>query len=113
MPHGCMPGGIVAAMLDKFSTIYQKPWISLTYDGFAETNNLTRINNFAEVIRFCNEESQAGQLDSPVLISAAAPDVVQPTWLFVRLLFEHPSEQSTHVYHRQILHERASLASVP
>ena len=58
MPHGCMPGGIVAAMLDEFSTIDQKPWISLTYDGFAETNNLARINNFAEVIRFCNKESQ-------------------------------------------------------
>ena len=68
MPHGCMPGGIVAAMLDKFGTIYQKQWISLTYDGFAETNNLTRINNFAEVIRFCNEESQAKQLDRSSLL---------------------------------------------
>lgn len=58
MPHGCMPGGIVAAMADKFSTIYQKPWISLTYDGFLETNNLTRINNFAELIRFCARESK-------------------------------------------------------
>jgi hypothetical protein len=63
-----MPGGIVAAMLDKFGTIYQKQWISLTYDGFAETNNLTRINNFAEVIRFCNEESQAKQLDRSSLL---------------------------------------------
>jgi hypothetical protein len=24
------------------------------YDGILETNNLTRINNFAEVIRFCS-----------------------------------------------------------
>ncbi len=53
MPHGCMPGGIVAAMSEKFSNIYQKPWISLTYDGFMETNNLIKINSFAEVIRFC------------------------------------------------------------
>jgi predicted nucleotide-binding protein (sugar kinase/HSP70/actin superfamily) len=62
MPHGCMPGGIVAAMADKFSTIYQKPWISLTYDGFLETNNLTRINNFAELIRFCRQETKEGAL---------------------------------------------------
>jgi predicted CoA-substrate-specific enzyme activase len=54
MPHGCMPGGIVAAMAEKLSQIYRKPWISLTYDGIMETNNLTRINNFAEVIRFCS-----------------------------------------------------------
>jgi len=56
MPHGCMPGGIVAAMSDKFSALYRKPWINLTYDGFVESNNLTRINNFAEVIRFCSQE---------------------------------------------------------
>jgi predicted CoA-substrate-specific enzyme activase len=54
MPHGCMPGGIVAAMSEKFSAIYQKPWISLTYDGFLETNNLTKINEFAELVKFCN-----------------------------------------------------------
>ncbi|MBA7622920.1 hypothetical protein ES703_30307 [subsurface metagenome] len=55
MPHGCMPGGIVAAMAEKLGQIYHKPWISLTYDGILETNNLTRINNFAEVIRFCSQ----------------------------------------------------------
>jgi predicted CoA-substrate-specific enzyme activase len=55
MPHGCMPGGIVAAMAEKLSQLYHKPWISLTYDGILETNNLTRINNFAEVIRFCSQ----------------------------------------------------------
>lgn len=54
MPHGCMPGGIVAAMSDKLSAIYHKPWINLTYDGFMETNNLSRINNFAEVLRYCS-----------------------------------------------------------
>jgi predicted nucleotide-binding protein (sugar kinase/HSP70/actin superfamily) len=57
MPHGCMPGGIVAAFAEKLSTAYQKPWISLTYDGFSETNNLVRISNFAEVIRFCSQET--------------------------------------------------------
>jgi len=54
MPHGCMPGGIVAAMSEKFSAKYKKPWINLTYDGTLETNNLERINNFAEVLRFCS-----------------------------------------------------------
>jgi len=54
MPHGCMPGGIVAAMSEKFSEMYGKPWINLTYDGTLETNNLERINNFAEVLRFCS-----------------------------------------------------------
>ncbi len=53
MPHGCMPGGIVAAMAEKFSTLYQKPWISLTYDGFLETNNSARIHEFAELVKFC------------------------------------------------------------
>jgi len=60
MPHGCMPGGIVAAMSEKFSTLYHKPWINLTYDGFMETNNLARINNFAEIIRFCSKEGKEG-----------------------------------------------------
>ncbi len=57
MPHGCMPGGIVAAMAEKFSTTYHKPWISLTYDGFLETNNAAKINEFAELVRFCREEA--------------------------------------------------------
>ncbi len=56
MPHGCMPGGIVAAMAEKFCTMYQKPWISLTYDGILETNNFARVNNFAEIIKFCSQE---------------------------------------------------------
>ena len=59
MPHGCMPGGIVAAMAEKFSMMYQKPWISLTYDGFLETNNLTRISSFAEILKLCNKETAA------------------------------------------------------
>jgi predicted CoA-substrate-specific enzyme activase len=57
MPHGCMPGGIVAAMAERFSATYQKPWISLTYDGFLETNNAARISNFAELLRFCRQEA--------------------------------------------------------
>jgi hypothetical protein len=28
----------------------------LTYDGFQESNNLARINEFAELIRFCNKD---------------------------------------------------------
>jgi predicted nucleotide-binding protein (sugar kinase/HSP70/actin superfamily) len=56
MPHGCMPGGIVAAIAEKLSRTYQKPYISLTYDGFLETNNRTKIGEFAEVIKFCREE---------------------------------------------------------
>jgi len=59
MPHGCMPGGIVAAMSDKFSALYRKPWINLTYDGFVESTNLTRINNFAEVIKFCSQDGNS------------------------------------------------------
>jgi len=55
MPHGCMPGGIVAAMADKFGSMYKKPWINLTYDGNLETNNAIRINEFAELVKFCNK----------------------------------------------------------
>ncbi len=60
MPHGCMPGGIVAAMSEKFSALYRKPWINLTYDGFVESTNRTKINNFAEVLRFCSQEGKKG-----------------------------------------------------
>ncbi|MBN1375366.1 MAG: hypothetical protein JXA01_04350 [Dehalococcoidia bacterium] len=52
MPHGCMPGGIVAAMSDKFTARYHKPWINLTYDGFMETNNMAKITNFAEILLY-------------------------------------------------------------
>ncbi|TET13460.1 MAG: hypothetical protein E3J81_08650, partial [Dehalococcoidia bacterium] len=52
MPHGCMPGGTVAAMSEKLSEKYGKPWISLTYDGILESNNQAKISNFAEVIRY-------------------------------------------------------------
>jgi predicted nucleotide-binding protein (sugar kinase/HSP70/actin superfamily) len=59
MPHGCMPGGTVAAMAEKLCTKYGKPWISLTYDGILETNNQAKISNFAEIIRFCSKNSPA------------------------------------------------------
>ncbi len=60
MPHGCMPGGIVAAMAEKFSTLHHKPWISLTYDGFLESNNLSKINEFAELVKFCGNGAKQG-----------------------------------------------------
>jgi predicted CoA-substrate-specific enzyme activase len=60
MPHGCMPGGIVAAMSEKFSALYGKPWINLTYDGFVESTNRTKISNFAEVLRFCSQDGKKG-----------------------------------------------------
>ena len=52
MPHGCMPGGIVAAMSEKLASSMHKPWITLTYDGIMESNNRTRIQNFAEIIKY-------------------------------------------------------------
>ncbi len=52
MPHGCMPGGVVAAISEKISNLHNKPWISLTYDGFKESNNLSRISEFAELVKF-------------------------------------------------------------
>ncbi|MBI4294720.1 MAG: hypothetical protein HY669_00965 [Chloroflexi bacterium] len=55
MPHGCMPGGIVAAMAETFSRTCQKPWVSLTYDGSMESNNSARINEFAELVKFCSK----------------------------------------------------------
>jgi len=60
MPHGCMPGGIVAAISEKLSVSYQKPCISLTYDGFLETNNSSRIGEFAELIKFCSWDRPIG-----------------------------------------------------
>ncbi len=55
MPHGCMPGGIVAAMSESLSADFGKPWISLTYDGSLETNNIIKIHNFAEILRFSGD----------------------------------------------------------
>jgi predicted CoA-substrate-specific enzyme activase len=62
MPHGCMPGGIVAAMSEKFSAEYQKPWISVTYDGFPENNNAARVKEFAELIKFRSSETKKDRL---------------------------------------------------
>jgi hypothetical protein len=46
-------------MSEVFSVKYQKPWISLTYDGFPETSNIAKIGNFAEVINFCAPPKEA------------------------------------------------------
>ncbi|MHB1295749.1 MAG: BadF/BadG/BcrA/BcrD ATPase family protein [Anaerolineae bacterium] len=51
MPHGCMPGGIVAAIAERVSRRYGKPWISLTYDGFADRVNPERIADLAEQVK--------------------------------------------------------------
>jgi hypothetical protein len=42
----------VAAMSEKFSAEYHKPWISVTYDGFLETNNQGKVREFAELVKF-------------------------------------------------------------
>jgi predicted CoA-substrate-specific enzyme activase len=52
MPHGCMPGGIVAALSEQISREYgHKPWISLTFDGFADQVNPERVADMAEQLR--------------------------------------------------------------
>ena len=52
MPHGCMPGGIVAALAEQISKEYgHKPWISLTYDGFPDKVNPERIADLAEQLK--------------------------------------------------------------
>ncbi len=52
MPHGCMPGGIVAALGEQVSKQYAyKPWISLTFDGFADKVNPERIADLAEQVK--------------------------------------------------------------
>lgn len=53
MPHGCMPGGIVASFAEQISRNNNgsKPWISLTFDGFANTVNQQQVASFAEQIR--------------------------------------------------------------
>ena len=58
--HGCIPGGIVAAMSEKLSAVYGKPWVNLIYDGFLETTNLAKINNIAEALRFCPKGNSEG-----------------------------------------------------
>jgi hypothetical protein len=45
-------------MSERFSALYGKPWINLTYDGFVESTNLTKIGNFAEVLRFCSRDGR-------------------------------------------------------
>ncbi|TAK35645.1 MAG: hypothetical protein EPO21_05445 [Chloroflexota bacterium] len=63
MPHGCMPGGIVAAYAEQISRKYgNKPWISLTYDGFPDKVNPERIADLAEQLR---HKSSRGPMDRP------------------------------------------------
>lgn len=50
-PHGCMPGGIVATLAEQISRQFGKPWISLAFDGFADTVNQGQVAAFAEQIR--------------------------------------------------------------
>ncbi|MCX6013819.1 MAG: hypothetical protein NTV30_10575, partial [Chloroflexi bacterium] len=57
MPHGCMPGGIVAAMSESFSELFGKPWVNLTYDGFMENTNLAKISNLAEVLKYTYKDT--------------------------------------------------------
>ena len=47
----------MAAIAEKLSARYGKPWISLTYDGIVETNNQAKISHFAEVIKFCRKNN--------------------------------------------------------
>ncbi len=59
MPHGCMPGGIVAALAEQISKQYgNKPWISLTFDGFADKVNPERISDLAEQLRHGSRSAQ-------------------------------------------------------
>jgi predicted CoA-substrate-specific enzyme activase len=52
MPHNCMPGGIVAAIAPQISKEFgDKPWISLTFDGFTDRVNSERIADLAEQLR--------------------------------------------------------------
>lgn len=52
MPHGCMPGGIVAALSEQIARRYgNKPWIALAYDGFSDQVNPERIADLAEQVK--------------------------------------------------------------
>ena len=60
MPHGCMPGGIVAALAEQISVEYDhKPWISLTYDGFPDKVNPERVADLAEQLKHQEERLKA------------------------------------------------------
>jgi predicted nucleotide-binding protein (sugar kinase/HSP70/actin superfamily) len=54
MPHGCMPGGIVAAFSEQLSKEYNKPWISLTYDGSPETGNSEKVADLGEQLQYAD-----------------------------------------------------------
>ncbi len=51
MPHGCMPGGVVAALAAQASRDHDdKPWANLTYDGFSESVNAEKVADLAEQV---------------------------------------------------------------
>lgn len=65
MPHGCMPGGIVAALSEQISREHgYKPWISLTFDGFADQVNPERVADLAEQLR---HQARRGGVESAAL----------------------------------------------
>jgi hypothetical protein len=50
--HGCMPGGIVAAIAERISAEpVHEPRITLTYDGFADKVNPEHVPDLAEQVR--------------------------------------------------------------
>lgn len=51
MPHGCMPGGTVAAIGKEISSECGKPWVSLTFDGFPDKVNPEIVADLAEQLK--------------------------------------------------------------
>ena len=74
MPHGCMPGGIVAAMAEQLSERFgRKPWISLAYDGFADRVNPERVADLAEQLRHKARAARAAAAPQPSELALAPP----------------------------------------
>ncbi len=48
MPFGCMPGTIVTALLRKFSSDYNIPYINIPYDGTESTTSMLQLEAFME-----------------------------------------------------------------
>jgi len=61
MPHGCMPGGVVAAIAAQASRANaDKPWANLTYDGFSDTVNAEKVADLAEQVYHRRGPAEAG-----------------------------------------------------
>ena len=43
-------------MCPGYTESFSDCMLVLTYDGFMETNNMAKINNFAEILRYSNRE---------------------------------------------------------